>query len=438
MAETSRKRSIHLDAVGGIAGDMFVAAMLDAFPELVQRVLMDVAALVPAKVGEARLERGDSGGISALRFGLEPHAARADHAQSAHKQAAHHHHDHHHDHDRHHHHHHDDDGNVADTGHGHAHHHHIGDHGSAYRDLVERLKDTPLSDGTTDRASAILKTLAEAEARVHGVDVEAVHFHELADWDSLMDVAAAGSIVAALGDVDWSVSSLPRGSGLVRTQHGLLPVPAPATTLMLEGFDLRDDGIGGERVTPTGAAIVRTFARSGASASGRLVASGIGAGTRSLPGMPNILRVLVFESVETVKDNDTVAVIEFEVDDMTGEEIGVAADALRAVSGVLDLSLGTRAGKKSRPVNDFRLLVKPEAVPEATRQCLLQTSTIGLRQRLERRVVLEREARSVEGGMVKTVQRPDGTRSTKAESDGLADAASLMERRSLARRREET
>lgn len=403
---------------------MFVAAMLDAFPELEQRVLADVAALVPPAVGYARLERGDSGGISALRFGLVPREDGASHAAATEGHHAH----------------------VHDQRHGAGHehepardaadHHHIGNHGSAYSDIVARLQAVPLSDGTMERAAAILKTLAEAEARVHGVEIEAVHFHELADWDSLMDVAAAGSIVAALGDVDWSVSSLPRGSGLVRTQHGLLPVPAPATTLMLEGFELRDDGVGGERVTPTGAAIVRTLVGSSPGASGKLVASGIGAGRRSLPGMPNILRGLVFETVETVAASDTVAVIEFEIDDMTGEEIGAAVDLLRAVPGVLDISLGTRSGKKNRPVTDFRLLVNPHSLEEASRQCLLQTSTIGLRQRVERRVVLQREVRTVAGGAVKSVLRPDGSRSAKAESDELAGAASLFERRALARSRE--
>src|SRR6185295_18890158 len=153
------------------------------------------------------------------------------------------------------------------------------------------------STGTAEQAVAILTHIAQAEARIHDVPVERVHFHEIADWDSLMDVVAAGSIAAALPGAVWSVSELPRGAGLVRTQHGMLPVPAPATVAILEGFAWRDDGIAGERVTPTGAAILRHLVGNGrekARAAGRLVASGTGAGTRELTGIPNVLRVLVF------------------------------------------------------------------------------------------------------------------------------------------------
>ena len=122
--------------------------------------------------------------------------------------------------------------------------------------------------------------------------VDEVHFHEIGDWDSLMDVMAAGSIAAALEGARWSVSALPRGGGLVRTRHGLLPVPAPATARLLDGFTWRDDGIGGERVTPTGAAILRHLVGAAAARGvvGRLQGTGTGAGTRELPGQPNILR----------------------------------------------------------------------------------------------------------------------------------------------------
>jgi len=163
-----------------------------------------------------------------------------------------------------------------------------------------------------------------------------VQFHEIADWDSLMDVVAAGSLAAALEKATFSVSELPRGSGLVRTRHGLLPVPAPATAALLVGFRWRDDGIGGERVTPTGAAVLRhlvglQFAER-RPAPGRLAAIGTGAGTRDLPGMPNVLRVLVLEANEIV-EAVAVAILSFDIDDMTGEEIGVATTRLRPLPG---------------------------------------------------------------------------------------------------------
>ena len=130
-----------------------------------------------------------------------------------------------------------------------------------FPEIARLISSAKLHPGTADQAIAILRRLAEAESRMHRVPVDEVHFHEIADWDSLMDVVAAGSIAAALAQCSWSVSDLPRGDGLVRTRHGLLPIPAPATVELLRGFRWRDDGVGGERVTPTGAAIVAHLVR---------------------------------------------------------------------------------------------------------------------------------------------------------------------------------
>jgi uncharacterized protein (TIGR00299 family) protein len=373
---------IHLDAVGGIAGDMFVAAMLDAFPDLKPRVLADAAAVLPPDAGRPELVEGQSGGIRVLRFGL---AGDGGHAPAV----APHDHDHHPD----------------DTG---------------FPALVARINSARLSPGTAAEAVALLTVLAEAEAKIHGVPVAEVHFHELADWDSLLDVVAAGSIAATLRGAEWTVSALPRGGGLVKTAHGLLPVPAPATALILEGFAWRDDGIGGERVTPTGAAILKHLVQQQTlpGSGGRLQGSGTGAGTRTLPGMPNILRALVFEKARQ-PSNDRVTVIAFEVDDMTGEEIGVAAERLRAEEGVLDLSIAQRWGKKGRPMQSFQLVVREGAAGEVVRRCFTETSTIGLRLSEETRVVLSREAATVGGVGVKSVMRPGSGVTRKAESDDL-------------------
>ena len=321
-------------------------------------------------------------------------------------------------------------------GDGHGHPHKASSHGSSFRDMVDRIDSAPLSPGTGQQAIVILRLLAEAEAAIHAVPVEAVHFHEIGDWDSLMDVVAAGSIAAALPESRWSVSDLPRGGGLVRTAHGLLPVPAPATARLLTGFLWRDDGIGGERVTPTGAAILRHLVSPAtATATGRLRASGVGAGTRELAGMPNILRATIFDTGDA-EAAEEIAVLSFDIDDMTGEEIGVAADRLRALPEVRDLVVQTAFGKKNRPVQVFRLLLRPEDQAVVATACFTETSTIGLRWHVERRNVLPRAFRSVDGAGVKETSRPHG-RSRKVESDDLAASAGLDARRAQKRRAEE-
>jgi uncharacterized protein (TIGR00299 family) protein len=452
-------RRIHLDPVGGVAGDMFVAALIDAFPDLRDRVLEDCRAVLPEGAGEPFLTEGESGAVRALRFGLAPatghghaHEHGHHHADGSHSHAAprtalpsslmagldpatqgrtahpreglgprvkpg-------------------DEGNKdrQPRDHDHDHGHHDHGHGAGtYLDMLARIERAKLHPGTARQAGAILGIIARAEAAIHRVPVEEVHFHEIADWDSLLDVVAAGSLAAALDGAQWTVAPLPLGGGMVKTQHGLLPVPAPATTAILETYDWRDDGLAGERVTPTGAAIIRHLAKPGRPASGRLVASGTGAGTRRLPGMPNVLRVLAFE--EDGIESDRVAVIEFEIDDMTGEEIGMACELLRAQEGVLDVSLAHRFGKKGRPVVSLRLLAKPEAADAVARACFAQTSTIGLRLTEARRLTLAREADDVGGVAVKRVQRPGGA-TAKAESDALA-GATLAERRAAKRRAEQ-
>lgn len=388
---------VHLDALGGVAGDMFVAALLDAFPALTPRVLADAAAVLPAEAGQAVLEEGQSGGLRARRFRLAAPGAGAP--------AAHHH------------------------GTGSASH----DHGTSHAALAARIRAAPLAEGTAAEALAILGLLAGAEARIHGVAPEAVHFHEVGDWDSLMDVVAAGSIAAALPGAVWSVSSLPRGGGRVTTAHGPLPVPAPATLALLEGFDWHDDGIAGERVTPTGAAILRHLCAPGAApAAGRLLASGSGAGSRTLPGCANILRATAFAASGAAQGADTVLCLSFDIDDMTGEEIAVAAAHLRAVPGVRDLVLLGGQGKKGRPLTRFELLLAPDALDTVSAACFRETSTLGLRWRTEQRRLLPRRAAAAGGLRLKAVLRPDGGETVKAESDDLAPLQGLAARRAAA------
>jgi uncharacterized protein (TIGR00299 family) protein len=378
---------IHIDPVGGAAGDMFIAAMLHARPELVARVLGDVAAVLPADVGRARLSEHMASGISAQRFQLDLAAGG-----SATRQG-------------------------LDTTH------------AAMR---KTLQAADLSPGTAEAACAILYRLAQAEARVHDIPIDRVHFHEIADWDSLMDVTAAGSICAALDGATYSLGALPLGGGLVDTAHGKLPIPAPATALILEGYDWHDDGIPGERVTPTGAAILAhvTQGSHGQRPPGRLTCTGSGAGTREMTGVPNILRVSLFMRNDTRMTQDSLIQLACDIDDMTGEETGAAIDLLRADEGVVDLIVLQAQGKKSRPVTRLELLVHPDHADALAARIFDLTSTLGVRRSVIDRIVLQRtEETGPQGMRRKRAHRPAGHETLKVESDDLDGAPTLAARR---------
>lgn len=378
---------------------MFVAAMIDAIPALETAVRAELAAVQPAWSAEPASCEMASGGLRARRFGAPDRAGR--------RLPPH-------------------DAAIEAGAHG----------GTRYADLVDQLEKSAISAGTRKHALALLALLGDAESKVHGISLVDVHFHELADWDSMLDLVAAGTIASLLEGATWTASTLPLGSGTTRTAHGLLPVPPPAVSALLVGYPWHDDGVPGERITPTGAAIMRHLVPAAACAggrdAGRLLAVGNGAGTRQLPGIPNILRVMVFERASTLA-GDTITVIEFDLDDMTGEEIASAADRLRERPGVLDVSIGTRQGKKGRPLTSFRVLVEPRAAEDVAATCFSETSTLGLRLREERRRVLRRQEVTVavaDGSVnVKLVERPLGKRSAKAAHDDVAAIDGLGERR---------
>ncbi len=385
---------IHLDPVGGAAGDMFIAAMLHALPDLTDRVMADVAAVLPPAVGQARLSDHMASGITARRFDLVLTS----------------------------------DGSAARHG-----------QDTTYSGMRALLEAADLSPGTRDSACAILHRIAQAESRVHDIPIERVHFHEIADWDSLMDVTAAGSICAALAGASFSLAPLPMGGGLVDTAHGKLPVPAPATALILEGYDWHDDKIPGERVTPTGAAILAhvTGGTHGHRPPGRLRTTGSGAGSRVMAGLPNILRASLYEITAHGMARDSLIQLACDIDDMTGEELGAAVDALRLYAGVVDLIVMTGQGKKSRPVIRLELLVIPEQAEAVAARVFDLTSTLGLRRTTVERLILNRATETAnDGTRRKRTHRPGGHETLKAESDDLGKADTLANRRQRAARAE--
>ena len=370
-------RHLHLDPLGGLAGDMFVAAMLDAWPDLTEGAIGAVrAAGLPQSVAVAAHAHGD-GVLRGTRFEV---SAPDDHDEG-----------HHHEHTR-------------------------------FETLRARLKASDLGGGTLDRALDIFGHLARAEGAVHGVPISEVTFHEVGNWDSIADIVAAAHVIEQVDAAAWSAGSLPLGAGRVKTAHGLLPVPAPAVAELLKGFAFHDDGVGGERVTPTGAAILRHLAPGARPAGGTLQRAGNGFGTRRLPGMSNILRVMAFETAAV--QGDVVAELRFEIDDQTPEDLAVGLERLREAPGVLDVLQWPAFGKKGRMVAQIQVLAEISALDAVSTACFTETTTLGLRRQIVQRAILPRQASEQGAGedvvRVKAARRPGGITTAKTEIDDVA------------------
>jgi len=410
---------IHLDPVGGIAGDMFAAAILDLRPDLEAGLRATLALCPLIETVEFELVGHNDGVLAGKRFLVRKHGEDKPHNHP---------HSHHHSDHAHHHHHHDED-------HDHSHMH---DH-TDWRLIREALVTSRLDRETVRHAVGIFSLLAEAEAKVHGMSVDDVRFHEVGAWDSIADIVAAAWLIRELGAGRWTVGPIPLGSGRVKSAHGLLPVPAPATALLLEGFETIDDGIAGERVTPTGAAILRYLCNRTASHATprKLIGSSYGLGTKRMPGISNSLRVLVFEtSAQTYADRDQVAVLECEIDDQTGEDLAQAIDHLRAHPAVLDVIQAPVFGKKGRMMTHLRILAKPDAFEDVLALAFDETTTIGIRHSIVARSKLKRSLETLddEGKSlnIKRVERPAGP-TVKLEANDVAGTKGNAERMKIRR-----
>ncbi len=383
---------LHLNPLGGLAGDMFCAALLHARPDLLEQVQAAVADLgmaVPVRLELLQQE----GLIDGRRFRVMPHEQPG------------------------------------------RHHHH-----TRFTEIRDLLRRSPLSDGVRNRALHIFTLLAEAEGQVHGVAPEIVSFHEVGSWDSIADIVSAAVLLESIEVDSASCAPLPLGGGRVRTAHGLLPVPAPATAILLQGLPVVNDGIAGERVTPTGAAILKSLDPSfNGSADGLLRHTGMGFGSRKLEGVPNCLQVLCLEAAETPTfqtESDRVATLRCDIDDQSPEDFALAMDRLRSETGVLSVTSIQAIGKQGRPTMVVEILARPEYLNAVAEACFRETTTIGLRYGETRRLLLPRSQHSVDVASdrleVKRVQRPTGP-SAKVESRDLKQAADQQERERLRR-----
>jgi len=389
---------LHLDAVGGIAGDMFVAALLDLAPACAAGAIAATRAAGLEPVVTLRHEPFDDGVLTGSRFVVTLPGVHDEHRFE---------HEHEHEH-----------GLARDA---HGNHLHV-----RWSDLRARLAASPLAAPVRERAIAIFAGLAAAEARVHGRPVDAVTFHEVGAWDSIADIVAAAWLIEEFGVSSWSVGPLPLGNGRVHTAHGVLPVPVPATVLLLEGLPCFDDGRLGERITPTGAAILRHLAPSvGIGLTPRrLQRVGHGFGTRRLRGLSNVLRVLAFDDAAAADGigSDRVATLTFEVDDQTPEDLAIGLERVRAEPGVLDVVQSTVVAKHGRQAAAVRVLAIPATSEAVIAACFRETTTLGVRlQDTERRVLAREAYTAADGTRVKRARRPGAT-TVKAEIADLAHA----------------
>lgn len=268
-----------------------------------------------------------------------------------------------------------------------VHDHHTHRH---YAGIDVMIASSGLSDPVKEKSRLIFRTLAEAEARVHGVEIGQVHFHEVGAIDSIVDIIAAAICLHYLQVEQIYASALPLGSGFVETAHGRLPVPAPATADLLRGLPLHGDCGPGERVTPTGVAILVALADAfGQQPAMQLERIGSGAGGRDFPDCPNILRAFLGRSPTEQRQNDDIIVVETNIDDSTPELLGYAMERLLE-EGALDVFFTPIQMKKNRPGVMVSFLCRHDHFDRLAGLLLGETSAIGLRYYRADRMVMER------------------------------------------------
>ncbi len=304
---------------------------------------------------------------------------------------------------------------IAEEGHVHRH----------LKDVLNIINNSSVSDRAKKKAGDIFRRLAEAEAQVHGVSIEQVHFHEVGAVDAIVDVVGAVIGLDLLGIEAIYASTLRFGSGTTRGAHGAMPIPVPAVVALCKGLPARRTDIPFELVTPTGAAILTTLATSiGQPMTLRTETVGYGAGSRNLDQVPNLLRIEVGEQV-TDLETDAPTLIETNIDDMNPEVYGYLVDRLLA-EGARDAYLTPIIMKKGRPGIQLSVLADPDRVSPLTDLVLRETTTLGVRFSRVTRQMLPRTQETVEtayGPIRVKIADPDGLHRAKPEYEDCARLA---------------
>lgn len=247
-------------------------------------------------------------------------------------------------------------------------------------DVTDIIDASDLADGIKGRARDVFTRLAEAEAKVHGTTLKEVHFHEVGAVDAIIDIVGAAIGIDALGLDRIDCSPIPTGSGTVACDHGTLPIPAPATAELLIGVPLADCDEVGELTTPTGAAILTSVAqRFGSLPAMKIERTGLGAGTREGRSRPNILRLFVGQAADDADPTDEIVLLETNLDDATGEQIGHAFESLFA-AGALDVFATPVTMKKNRPGIVLSVLTDRDTQRACEDVLFMETTTFGVRR----------------------------------------------------------
>lgn len=416
-------KTLYIECGMGAAGDMLMAALMELTDDR-QAFLEKMNALIPEAVSVSA-EPAEKCGVTGTHISVKIHGEEEDCGHDCHDHHDHEHeHEHiHHCHDHHHHHDHND----------HHHHHH---HHSGLEEIRNMIDGMAVSDRVKRDAKAVYEIIAEAESRVHGKTMDQIHFHEVGTLDAVADVVGNCLLMEQIGANRIVVSPVHVGSGSVKCAHGLLPVPAPATALILQDIPVYGGEVQGELCTPTGAALLKYFATSFGTMPAMTVRKiGCGMGSKDFADRPNCVRVFLGEEsgenaeMRNAEDchlqQDRVTELAANIDDMTAEEIGFAMEVLQE-AGALDVYCEHITMKKSRPAVKMVCMCRPEHKENFAELMLKHTSTIGVREYSCRRVVLQRrrEKRETPWGQVDVkICEGGGIRREKAESDQLCEIA---------------
>ena len=266
----------------------------------------------------------------------------------------------------------------------------------ALSSILELIDSSELPLKTRENAKAVFKRLGEAEARVHGVDIEEIHFHEVGAVDSIVDIVGSCLALELLGIEEVYCAPVTVGTGFVEGAHGRMPLPAPATAELLKGFPVQQLDSNAELTTPTGAALMTTLAKAfGPMPTANLTAIGLGAGDERHGTTPNALRVFLAERIEGEAGRDRVLLLETNIDDMSSEWIGHLMDRLFE-AGALDVYVTPILMKKTRPAHKISILGPLDLEKEIADVLFTESTTIGVRRTEIERIVLERETTEIE------------------------------------------